>query len=363
VILTKTALEVTMQKSGRLICRTGQLAGTTFELGAETLIGVDAANQIVVTATRHLLAACHARIFARGDELYLEASDTGVTLDGAPVTGSARLDRMHVIGVGTAEFVFSRAAAATPTAGPAAGGAAADARASTAPPPPAVRASDTSVATPPAPAPRWPPGPSETTVLDPADFGLLPELQPRLPRRAAQPDLPTLPAPPRPARTAARIPPPPPASVLTAESRTAEGTAADLPDPGSLPTPPHDPETDAAVAPRPLGGDAEDRTVVVPLALELVVTAPGHAPRHIALLPGDNVIGRSDACEITIDDPDMWLSRRHANVRVSGGRIELVDLGTRNGTFVNGQRVNVMTMTPGMSFALGPHFEFTLRIR
>lgn len=54
-------------------------------------------------------------------------------------------------------------------------------------------------------------------------------------------------------------------------------------------------------------------------------------------LAGDTVvIGRLDECDITIDDPKV--SRRHAEVRPAGDAFRLVDLGSTNGTLVNGQR-------------------------
>ncbi|MDQ4095582.1 MAG: FHA domain-containing protein, partial [Actinomycetota bacterium] len=51
---------------------------------------------------------------------------------------------------------------------------------------------------------------------------------------------------------------------------------------------------------------------------------------------GPMVIGREDA-DITIEDPEI--SRRHAEVRPAGDRIEIEDLGSTNGTFVNGERI------------------------
>jgi hypothetical protein len=53
--------------------------------------------------------------------------------------------------------------------------------------------------------------------------------------------------------------------------------------------------------------------------------------------PGEEtVIGRGDV-DLPLDDPDV--SRRHASVRVAGGRLEVTDLASLNGTLVNGVRV------------------------
>jgi hypothetical protein len=57
------------------------------------------------------------------------------------------------------------------------------------------------------------------------------------------------------------------------------------------------------------------------------------------LLNANNLfIGREPSqCQLVIDDPTV--SRRHASLTFSGGRWRLVDLGSTNGTAVNGSRV------------------------
>ncbi len=49
-----------------------------------------------------------------------------------------------------------------------------------------------------------------------------------------------------------------------------------------------------------------------------------------------NTIGRSPQNEIVINDPEM--SRRHAQIVQQGNSFTVSDLGSTNGTFVNGQR-------------------------
>jgi DNA-binding winged helix-turn-helix (wHTH) protein len=53
------------------------------------------------------------------------------------------------------------------------------------------------------------------------------------------------------------------------------------------------------------------------------------------LREGDNVIGREAGLAVRIDRPGV--SRRHACIRVEGGRATLTDLGSKNGTFVGGE--------------------------
>jgi pSer/pThr/pTyr-binding forkhead associated (FHA) protein len=48
-------------------------------------------------------------------------------------------------------------------------------------------------------------------------------------------------------------------------------------------------------------------------------------------------IGR-EGCDITLSDPDV--SRRHAEIEIAAGELSIVDLGSTNGTFVNGDRID-----------------------
>jgi hypothetical protein len=59
--------------------------------------------------------------------------------------------------------------------------------------------------------------------------------------------------------------------------------------------------------------------------------------QEIDLVPGATTIGRSAACQITIDDP--LVSREHARIKVDSGRAFVEDLGSRNGVAVNGKPI------------------------
>lgn len=68
---------------------------------------------------------------------------------------------------------------------------------------------------------------------------------------------------------------------------------------------------------------------------QIFVEVPGKAP--IELPNGESVIGRSRACLVQI--AETTVSRQHAILVVEPGKVRLRDLGSSNGTFVNGDRV------------------------
>lgn len=55
------------------------------------------------------------------------------------------------------------------------------------------------------------------------------------------------------------------------------------------------------------------------------------------LPPGETILGRSPECHVTIDDP--LVSREHAKILVNGESVVFRDLGSRNGSKVNGQQI------------------------
>jgi pSer/pThr/pTyr-binding forkhead associated (FHA) protein len=63
-------------------------------------------------------------------------------------------------------------------------------------------------------------------------------------------------------------------------------------------------------------------------------------------------IGRHSSCQLAIRREDV--SRRHAEVRYEGGSFVVRDVGSTNGTFVNGQRLNgPHALRPGDRIDLG----------
>jgi len=61
------------------------------------------------------------------------------------------------------------------------------------------------------------------------------------------------------------------------------------------------------------------------------------------------VIGRGSDCDLMLDEPEM--SRRHAVIENAGDDIFLRDLGSANGTYVNGVQVKDAVLHPGDQIA------------
>jgi pSer/pThr/pTyr-binding forkhead associated (FHA) protein len=73
---------------------------------------------------------------------------------------------------------------------------------------------------------------------------------------------------------------------------------------------------------------------------------------RIALQEGDHLVGRHPSSVVPIDSSTV--SRNHARIVILGGRAVLTDLGSRNGTYVRGVRVQgPVTLRDGDSIFLG----------
>jgi DNA-binding winged helix-turn-helix (wHTH) protein len=88
-------------------------------------------------------------------------------------------------------------------------------------------------------------------------------------------------------------------------------------------------------------GYAFDGTVAVlpPLTAEAATPSSSRCwlligEREVALNDGDYLLGREPACQVPLLDPSV--SRRHARLRIVGEQATLVDLGSKNGTLLNG---------------------------
>jgi hypothetical protein len=141
----------------------------------------------------------------------------------------------------------------------------------------------------------------------------------------------------QPAPPAAR----PPASVLPTPTPAAPVVPPSAPPPVPAPGPPG-----ATVLYGPDEGPEPERGQAAPPP-PLLVTGDHRYPLDKPVL----VLGRSSDCDIQLPDPNV--SRRHAEIRRDGDGYLLLDLGSTNGSELNGQRVKRGHLQPGDRILLG----------
>jgi FHA domain-containing protein len=87
----------------------------------------------------------------------------------------------------------------------------------------------------------------------------------------------------------------------------------------------------------------------------LVTTAGEHggvnAQQTYEITTPVTLLGRGTDCDLRLVDPGV--SRHHAEIHVEGPEIVLVDLGSTNGSFVNGNPVRRVTLADGARVTMG----------
>jgi hypothetical protein len=110
----------------------------------------------------------------------------------------------------------------------------------------------------------------------------------------------------------------------------------------------------APAAADPDAADAGTRVfeVPVPRAPKVVIEVrePGRLTREVAVT-GPTRIGRAAECEIALRDSRV--SRQHARLHARDGHLVLTDLGSTNGTRVNGQRIREVVLGDGDRILVG----------
>jgi pSer/pThr/pTyr-binding forkhead associated (FHA) protein len=75
--------------------------------------------------------------------------------------------------------------------------------------------------------------------------------------------------------------------------------------------------------------------------------------REIPLMGDEFLIGRGEDCDLPLHDPEV--SRHHCLIRIRHQEVAISDLGSSNGTFVNGHRlVSQVKLATGDEIVIGP---------
>ncbi len=91
--------------------------------------------------------------------------------------------------------------------------------------------------------------------------------------------------------------------------------------------------------------------IQAPARFELLVTDGRSRGTRFPLRPGVHTVGRSSQCECSILDEAV--SRRHFEVEVDKDGVLLRDLGSGNGTLVNGERAEELALSHGDRIQIG----------
>lgn len=74
--------------------------------------------------------------------------------------------------------------------------------------------------------------------------------------------------------------------------------------------------------------------------------------REIPLVGEEFLIGRGEDCDLCLHDPEI--SRHHCLLRFRGSEVVLSDLGSSNGTYINGHRLlSQIKLNTGDELSLG----------
>ena len=93
--------------------------------------------------------------------------------------------------------------------------------------------------------------------------------------------------------------------------------------------------------------------------VNLILLKKNSSQKAFPLSSGVTVIGRRHDCDLRI--PLMSVSRRHCQLNRDEGILKIRDLGSRNGTYLNGKRIDEAVIKAGDYIEVGP-LKFVLQI-
>ncbi len=95
------------------------------------------------------------------------------------------------------------------------------------------------------------------------------------------------------------------------------------------------------------------------MAVNLVLLKKNGLQKNFSLPSSVTVIGRRSDCDLRI--PLATISKRHCQLSLNKGVLTLRDLGSRNGTILNGKTINEAVVQGGDFLEVGP-LTFVLQI-
>lgn len=86
--------------------------------------------------------------------------------------------------------------------------------------------------------------------------------------------------------------------------------------------------------------------------VNLVLLRKDGSTKNFAMPSTVTVIGRREDCDLCI--PLMIVSRKHCQLNIEEDTLNVRDLGSRNGTFINGRQIEASAVAPGDRIKIGP---------
>uniref|UniRef100_A0A7J2T859 FHA domain-containing protein n=1 Tax=Ignisphaera aggregans TaxID=334771 RepID=A0A7J2T859_9CREN len=88
--------------------------------------------------------------------------------------------------------------------------------------------------------------------------------------------------------------------------------------------------------------------------IEIIIKSVFSSPTTLKLKEGEYIIGRDPSCQVVLTDP--YVSKKHVRLFYRDGKWYVEDLGSRNGTYINGEDIRgrgAVEVKPGTEVILG----------
>ncbi len=295
----------------KLFCKTGQLSGATFEIQPVTTIGKNAENTIQLYPA--LISGKHARISfdEKSNGYFLEDlnSRNGTRLDGMRVRGKERLGKLNVITFAdTFDFFFQIVEAGASSS-------------------PASQPAKSPTLQRPEPVPR--PNVKQPVTEVNKEFAPIPEIEVEARQKTILDD-------------GGFVFP----SILEEKKNETPAAARTKVGVEFTPLPSFSPESARrAELERAAGQQVAPKYVLIFETLK-------DGPKTFDIKEGSTIVGRDASCAIPVDDGSV--SRKHAEFVFERGRLTLKDLGSKNHTHIDDQRISrEVELREGMEISFG----------